>query len=124
MITAEERAEILRVLDGGDLDASFFNKRLADARKLRAKTEVEKAQENLQKLLRIPRSSESCPIMAGRENRKRNKKIQKAKGTLRKARREQIWPPYVREWTDEERRNDNLRSAAIYLDRANKGVYI
>ena len=109
MINQEEKDEIIRILEGGSYNHRFFSSRFQAA-----KTPSE--EEFLRKQLR---ELDKETVESRREARKLVRKLQKLAGKKRAF----TQGGYAQNWSEEQKRLDNLEHAAIYLSRANTNFH-
>jgi hypothetical protein len=108
-ITPEEKAELLRLIEGGAYDESFWLSRWRASREI---SPEEKIRETLKKI-------DTSTIQGKRQARKLTRKLRKLAGIANAFRQ----AGYAQNWTKEQKRLDNLQHAAIYISRANSGFH-
>ena len=105
MITPEERAELARIIEGGDYSEAFWRSRWSAARQPSQEDELRAAL----------RASPTDTVQDRRAARKLVEKLNKLAGQ----KRIMSQAGYANNWTAEQKRLDNLQHAAIYISRAN-----
>ena len=108
-IPPDEKAELQRIIEGGDFNAQFWNSRWQEARVPSAEDEI-RAQ-----LQAMPTET----VLERRAARKLQTKLNKLAGQARAL----VQMGYERKWSDEQKRLSNLEQAAIYISRANQSFY-
>ena len=98
MITPEERAELARIIEGGDYSEAFWRSRWSAARQPSQEDELRAAL----------RASPTDTV----QDRRAARKLAGQKRIMSQA-------GYANNWTAEQKRLDNLQHAAIYISRAN-----
>ena len=108
-IHCDEKQELLRILNGGDFDRSFWYKKWSEAREPNPEEELRK-------------QLAECKLETV-EHRREARKIQKKLRKLAGKKRAFSQLGYAQNWSEEQKRLDNLEHAAVYLSRANTGFH-